>query len=384
MKKIISKVKLLDFYPKTLEEATERTTAGAIVSFIGLSCILFLVISELSEYYTTKKEDVLSVYTSRGEKLPINFRMTFFQLPCEAINIDVTNRFGEEMFSHDVSQDINLIKRPWKGQFDNAIEEVGKQGWRNYYDRELRLWSILGRETVPQTKDRECQSCYDASSRQKCCNSCFTLKTAYAQSGLDPSKADNLPQCLSPSEGCLVSGYARVDKVQGGFHIAVGQSHSEPGQRHHHHWDVPLRKLGFNSTHYIHHFSFGAEFPGIQNPLDGSVFVEKGVGQQSYYLSVIPTQYTKSNGYKILTNQYSVTQHYSPIDINAENIELPGVFFKYDISALMISIEEKPIALAHLFVRLFAIIGGVWAVIGMVYGSAKNVIDNVLKSLKNL
>lgn len=64
-----------------------------------------------------------------------------------------------------------------------------------------------------------------------------------------------------------MGGYVRVNKVQGNFHIAVGEAHAEHGQRHHHHWSAAVRQLGFNTTHYIHHFSFGGEFPGMINPL---------------------------------------------------------------------------------------------------------------------
>jgi hypothetical protein len=59
--------------------------------------------------------------------------------------------------------------------------------------------------------------------------------------------------------------------------------------------------------------------------LDGVLYVEKGVGQQQYFLQVVPTTYVKSSGVSVVTNQYSVTEHYSPVDVTAERVELPGI-----------------------------------------------------------
>jgi len=384
--KLLSKLKLLDLYPKTVEEAKEKTTSGAIVSVIGFTLITILAISEFSEYNNVEREDVLSVYTERNQRLPINFRITFFNLPCDVINLDLTNRFGEEIMSgNDLNSRISLVKRPWSGNFDTTKEEVNRGVFfKSLYDRELKLWNTLGTQLGKHSK-QECLPCYEAAKfpiKQKCCNNCLQLKTAYAYAGLSPVEAEYLPQCQAAPEGCLVSGYAMVDKVQGAFHIAVGQSHSEHGEKHHHHWDQPVRQLGFNSTHYIHHFSFGTEYPGMNNSLDGTLFVEPGLGQKQYLFQVVPTTYTKHNGRKIQTNQYSVSEHYNPIDLNSENLELPGVFFKFDISPLQIKMEEKSSTLSHLIVRIFAVVGGIWVVLGLVYSSLKSFIEKTLKALQ--
>lgn len=54
--------------------------------------------------------------------------------------------------------------------------------------------------------------------------------------------------------------------MKGNIHIAVGETHYEGGH-HHHYWPEKYRKIGFNTTHYISHFSFGDEYPGMINPL---------------------------------------------------------------------------------------------------------------------
>jgi len=175
----------------------------------------------------------------------------------------------------------------------------------------------------------------------------------------------------------MLHGYIEVNKVQGNIHIAVGESHVEGGQKHHHHWAAVERKLGFNTTHYISQLSFGDAFPNMENPLDGFYFVEHGIGQQQYFIQVVPTNYEKVHGDIVQTNQYSVTYHHKVVDLADEHIELPGVFFKYDISEVMIFIQEDTKSFSRFLTRICAIIGGIWVVIGLVYNSIKGVVSSV-------
>jgi hypothetical protein len=57
--------------------------------------------------------------------------------------------------------------------------------------------------------------------------------------------------------------------VAGNFHFAPGKSFQS---QHNHVHDLQPFKTGvFNVSHEIHRISFGKEFPGIINPLDGVV-----------------------------------------------------------------------------------------------------------------
>jgi hypothetical protein len=65
-----------------------------------------------------------------------------------------------------------------------------------------------------------------------------------------------------------------VNKVAGNFHFAPGKSFQ---QHHMHIHDLqPFRNAKFNLSHTVNRLSFGKEFPGIVNPLDGVEKVEKG------------------------------------------------------------------------------------------------------------
>ena len=82
---VVSMVKALDVYPKTLDDFKERTGSGAAVSIVSLSIIFLLVISELRAYLTPVTTDHLYVDTTRSERIRINVNMTFPSMPCAGL-----------------------------------------------------------------------------------------------------------------------------------------------------------------------------------------------------------------------------------------------------------------------------------------------------------
>jgi hypothetical protein len=62
--------------------------------------------------------------------------------------------------------------------------------------------------------------------------------------------------------------------------------------------------LSWQVSHKINELSFGAHFPGVVNPLDGVVNIQKSAhGMYQYFIKVVPTLYTDIRGHKIATNQ---------------------------------------------------------------------------------
>jgi len=381
----LKKFKLLDIFPKSSDDVVEKSTFGAVVSIVGSLVLLFLVVSEIREYASTEKKESLWVNYNRGEQMKVNFRIAFLALPCDMISIDVNDRLGEEQVAvNKRTQQISMIN--WKGDIQALKEEVIKEN--RYTDfSDYKSQHLLWTKMKHRNPKKECNPCFEASkpSGRSCCNNCFDLAKAFHEDGLNVTGAFQYPQCQNTAEkyGCLLSGSFSVNKVAGSFHVAVGDTHSDPGQRHHHHWDEPLRQFGFNSSHHISHLSFGEEFPGIVNPLDGFTYVEPALGQQQYFLQIVPTSYKKSNGRVINTNQFSVTYQYSPVDITSEHFELPGTFFKFDISPLFISMVEDVKPLAHFITRIFAVVGGVWVVLGLVYKGLAGAFGLVLPQKKH-
>eukprot|EP00455_Lapot_gusevi_P028741 TRINITY_DN3077_c0_g1_i8.p1 TRINITY_DN3077_c0_g1~~TRINITY_DN3077_c0_g1_i8.p1 ORF type:complete len:155 (+),score=23.45 TRINITY_DN3077_c0_g1_i8:346-810(+) len=129
----------------------------------------------------------------------------------------------------------------------------------------------------------------------------------------------------------------------------------------------------FNLSHQIHQLSFGDHFPGIINPLDAThKIAAEGGGVYQYYVKVVRTTYHYLTGHTIVSNQYSVTEHSTKTATSPENSPfmqgrgLPGVFFFYDISPIMVQFSETRRSFFHFLTQLCAIIGGVFTVAGII------------------
>jgi hypothetical protein len=117
--------------------------------------------------------------------------------------------------------------------------------------------------------------------------------------------------------------------------------------------------------------SFGEEFPGVVNPLDGvtRTMDDANAGVYQYRLSVVPARY-KYLGFRarvVESNDYSVTDHFRGFDVT-KNPGLPGLFFFYDLSPLRVEYEERRIGFFQYLSNVAAIIGGVSAVVNIVDG----------------
>merc|ERR1719273_2876916 len=86
---------------------------------------------------------------------------------------------------------------------------------------------------------------------------------------------------------------------------------------------------------YIHHLSFGHELKDktinnkyISYPLDETNHPSSFEGSSifQYYAKIVPTEYSKMNGVKEVTNQYSVTMHETKLKLK-EGYGIPGVYF---------------------------------------------------------
>ncbi|XP_013399294.1 endoplasmic reticulum-Golgi intermediate compartment protein 3-like [Lingula anatina] len=94
-----------------------------------------------------------------------------------------------------------------------------------------------------------------------------------------------------------------------------------------------------------------------------------------YFVKIVPTTYVKVGGQVLTTNQYSVTKHSKTISKGLGETGLPGVFFMYELSPMMVKYTEKQRSFMHFLTSVCAIIGGIFTVAGlidsMIYHSAK-------------
>lgn len=159
-------------------------------------------------------------------------------------------------------------------------------------------------------------------------------------------------------EGCNVAGSMRVAKLPGVLKFSIGQQ-LPPELRMFQLFASPSR----NVTHVVHTLAFGEPFPGMRNPMDGTVAraTNMNAGSFKYYNKVVRTVYESTRRGDIKSAQYSSTQYYSEADGAS-----PGVVINYDVSPIMHRFQEKRTSFADFIVNSCAIVGGTFAVCGLV------------------
>lgn len=143
----------------------------------------------------------------------------------------------------------------------------------------------------------------------------------------------------------------------------------------------------YNFTHRINKFSFGGPSPGIVHPLEG----DEKIADNSMYMNCkynFPSMYSLLKKEYILdmilyqyfvevvptdiqtllstskTYQYSVKDHQRPIDHQKGSHGIPGIFFKYDMSALKIKVTQQRDTVCQFLVKLCATVGGIFVTSG--------------------
>eukprot|EP01108_Squamamoeba_japonica_P007043 TRINITY_DN5858_c0_g1_i1.p1 TRINITY_DN5858_c0_g1~~TRINITY_DN5858_c0_g1_i1.p1 ORF type:complete len:419 (+),score=181.00 TRINITY_DN5858_c0_g1_i1:121-1377(+) len=359
-----SRLKKFDAYPKTHEDFRVRTFSGATISILSGAFILFLFFSEFAYYLTTEVHPEVKVDTTRGEKLQINVDMVFPRLPCAYLTLDAMDVAGEQQL--DLSHDI--FKRRLRSDGTPVDAPVEKDSALGVAKPPPPALSDAAKRAADEAAATGCGSCYGAEERPgQCCNTCEEVREAYRLKGWAFGSPDSIAQCAREGfsdnlrsqrdEGCHVYGSLQVNKVAGHFHVAPGKSFA--GHQHVHDMQVYGKDAKFDLSHHINSLSFGKPFPGAVNPLDD---VEKVADVASlpagtseiyqYFLKIVPTSYENLAGERIDTNQFSVTEHFRPLpptDHNKPGHEhgLPGVFFMYDMSPIMVSYQERRKSFAH-------------------------------------
>lgn len=157
----------------------------------------------------------------------------------------------------------------------------------------------------------------------------------------------------------------------------------------------------FNFSHHVNELSFGPFYPSLSNPLDNTfATTDTHFFKYQYYLSVVPTIYTTdakalrkidkfrespssgSDGLEqhplryskntVFTNQYAVTEQSHPVPENM----VPGVFVKFDIEPILLTIAEEWASVPSLFIRLVNVVSGILVAGGWCFQLTEWVKDN--------
>ena len=85
-------------------------------------------------------------------------------------------------------------------------------------------------------------------------------------------------------------------------------------------------------------------------------------GAFKYYLKAVPTDYIDRWGRVLNTYQYSMNELYVPLD----HYHYPEIQFEYDISPIEVEVRQATSSLGHFLTRICAVVGGAFAVTGMI------------------
>ncbi|KAL2327143.1 hypothetical protein Fmac_020570 [Flemingia macrophylla] len=338
-------IKNLDAFPRAEDHLLQKTQSGALVSVIGLVIMATLFVHELGYYLTTYTVHQMSVDLKRGETLPIHINMTFPSLPCDVLSVDAIDMSGK----HEVDLDTNI----WKLRLNSHGNIIGTEYISDLVEKEHT------HHKHDDNKD------HHEHSEQK----------IHLQN-LDESTENiikNVKEAIQNGEGCRVYGVLDVQRVAGNFHISV------------HGLNIYVAQMIFdgaknvNVSHVIHDLSFGPKYPGLHNPLDDTTrILHDTSGTFKYYIKVVPTEYRYISKEVLPTNQFSVSEYYSPI--NQFDRTWPAVYFLYDLSPITVTIKEERRSFLHFITRLCAVLGGTFAVTGMLDRWMYRLIETLTKS----
>lgn len=335
-RKTLSLVKELDAFPKVPDSYVETSASGGTVSLIAFTTMALLTIMEFSVYRDTWMKYEYEVDKDFSSKLRINIDITV-AMKCHYVGADVLDLAETMVASAD-----GLAYEP-------AVFDLSPQ--QREWQRMLQLI---------QSRLQEEHSLQDV-----------IFKSAFKSSStaLPPREDDS---SLTP-DACRIHGHLYVNKVAGNFHITVGKAIPHP--RGHAHLAALVNHDSYNFSHRIDHLSFGELVPGIINPLDGTEKIAVDHNQMfQYFITVVPT---KLHTYKISadTHQFSVTERERIINHAAGSHGVSGIFMKYDLSSLMVTVTEEHMPFWQFFVRLCGIIGGIFSTTGMLHGIGKFIVE---------
>ncbi|KAM4901200.1 endoplasmic reticulum-Golgi intermediate compartment protein 2 isoform 1-T1 [Sylvia borin] len=336
-KKTLNLMRELDAFPKVPESYVETSASGGTVSLIAFTTIAFLTIMEFMVYQDTWMKYEYEVDKDFTSKLRINIDITV-AMRCQYVGADVLDLAETMVASAD-----GLIYEPVPFELTPQQKEL------------QRMLQII------QSRLQEEHSLQDV-----------IFKSAFksASTALPPRREDN---SLQSPDACRIHGHLYVNKVAGNFHITVGKAIPHP--RGHAHLAALVSHESYNFSHRIDHLSFGELIPGIINPLDGTEKIASDHNQMfQYFITVVPT---KLHTYKISaeTHQFSVTERERVINHAAGSHGVSGIFMKYDISSLMVTVTEEHMPFWQFLVRLCGIIGGIFSTTGILHGFGRFVAE---------
>ncbi|XP_069958736.1 endoplasmic reticulum-Golgi intermediate compartment protein 2 isoform X1 [Cherax quadricarinatus] len=327
-KKALQIVKSLDAFPKTSEECVKTSTTGGTCLVISLLVMSWLVVMEMMYYMDTTFTYTFTPDADFTEKLKINIDITV-AMPCRFVGADVLDMTGQQVMTFG---SLDMEDTWWVLDPDQRLHFEGVQRVNSYLREQFHsIHELLWR-------------------------------SGYTNIFGDMPRRRSFPD--KEKDACQLHGSLEINKVAGNFHITAGKTIPLP--RGHAHLAVFMDDKDYNFTHRINKLSFGDPAPGIVHPLEGDEqLATKNHMTYQYFVTVVPT-YVNTYSHRGSTFQYSVSEQNREISHEKNSHGTPGIYFKYDVSALKVEVVERHESLIKFLTRLCGIVGGVFTCSGLI------------------
>ncbi|KAI9705135.1 MAG: hypothetical protein M1836_006918 [Candelina mexicana] len=301
-------LRTFDAFPKTKTTYTTRSTRGGQFTVLLILTCIVLSFSELRRWYHGQETHHFSVEKGVSHDLQINIDIVV-AMACQDVHINIQDASGDRIQARDV------LKRD-------------PTNWAHWIDAK-GVHLLASGQGLEMEEDHVADVMGKVSGRKKFSKT-PRLRTSHA-------------------DACRLYGSLEGNKVQGDFHItARGHGYQE--------WGEHLDHRAFNFSHIVNELSFGPFYPSLLNPLDRTFATTPNHFYKfQYYLSIVPTIYSRSSTNNILTNQYAVTEQSHLVGERS----IPGVFFKFDIEPILLTVAEERGGLLALLVRIVNVVSGV-------------------------
>ncbi|KAJ0165847.1 ER-derived vesicles protein ERV41 [Colletotrichum tanaceti] len=308
---------------KAKPQYVTRTSGGGKWTVAMTIISIFLFWTEVGRWWRGSETHTFAVERGIGHEMQINLDIVV-RMHCDDIHINVQDAAGDRILAGSM---LKRDKTNWSQWVDSkGIHRLGRDskgkvvtgaGWQEEEG--------FGEEHV-----------HDIVSL-----------------GKKKAKWGKTPRLWGDGDSCRVYGNLDVNRVQGDFHItARGHGYMEFGEH--------LDHAAFNFSHIVSELSFGPFYPSLVNPLDRTVNLARiNFHKFQYYLSIVPTIYTVGKSASphntIFTNQYAVTEQ----SIETDDHNVPGIFFKYDIEPILLSVEESRDGFLRFLMKIVNVVSGV-------------------------
>jgi len=316
----IKSVEDLDAFPKVEESYVEQEASSAIVYIVTLTLVIALIYNEWQYFLNPDPTFQFVPDTDFSSKLRINIDMTV-AMPCDSIGADILDSTNQNTFTFGRLNE------------ENSWFELDHLQ-RKHFDS-IKLFNGYLREEFHAIH-----------------HVLWTSGSSAIYGNLPERR--HLPD--EPHDACRVHGSLTLNKVSGNFHIAAGKS--VPLMRGHAHLTTLFDDAQANFSHRIDKFSFGEQHGSIIQPLEGDEKIDFNANNKyQYFIEVVPTDIQTLSG-TWRTFQYSVKELTRPIDHMSGSHGAPGIYFRYDMSALKVVVTQDREPFWQWIVKLCAGAGG--------------------------